>query len=283
MAKLSFRKLLIILFILLCLSIIVFALVVAYHTKKDINETKNTWDKIHACYDKWKGSARVPIVGGGFLDGTRIRWNPTFSYVEYNECGAKSYTTGFYWTGESIITEEAWLESVKGKGFGHMEPPKEWIFMNAVYMLGYPKEINKDGTYPSWENLPTNRKPTGKVAKLPKAGLEVWMGGGDIYHVMKDKSRGIHDLAFHFSEWPEDEGPPRFIFCDMNRNVANMHVEEIERLDDVDEKLTCRMERWEFRFRGGSAEVSATVTSLSQLYPALYALYEYFSASVMED
>ena len=59
MAKLSFRKLLIILFILLCLSIIVFALVVAYHTKKDINETKNTWDKIHACYDKWKGSARV--------------------------------------------------------------------------------------------------------------------------------------------------------------------------------------------------------------------------------
>jgi hypothetical protein len=249
---------------------------------KRLAEVKAYQEFVEKCNAKWQGQPRVPIIGGGYLDATRLRWNARRNVFNKTECGAETFTEGFYWTGSEIIPEFVWSKRYRESNMT-LQTPKDWIYMSAQYVLGYPKEVNEDGTYPGWENLPGRHEPSGDVVKLKKSKLEVWMSGDGTYMKRKRPNSGVREMSFRFSDWPKDEGPPRFIGCDLNQDIMDMTRNEIEQLDDLEQRIYCQMDFPSFRFRGGRARVNITVDSLAQIYPAVRALHEYFSESVSEE
>ncbi len=275
------------LFYFSCFVFFVWALVKCDAYNKEL-ERKAAYSKMAGefrieCNNKLRGLEWVPIIGGGYLNATRLKAHAR-NYPDYTgECGVKINSVSFYWTGTEIISVHAWRASVPK----FTQRPEEWAVIGAKYSVRFQKK-NEDGTIPGWiaakarieaRKLEPNRSPLEMIVKLERSRLEL-----KVYKPKRKRLIGQNHLRFFkFTDWPEDEGPDRYVSCELPKNILTETREEIEALDDLKERIHCRMSKMSFRFEGGSARIRLTVESLDQLYPRLRALNQYFEASLREE
>lgn len=241
--------------------------------------------RLQACVDSMENKTRIPIMGGGEIDTSRFAFNvPHMNVTDEGECGAVGFEAEFYWTGEKIVPN-----APKFTGLHPTQLPPEWQMLRVGAKLGNrrlgqqckahfdPKKC-PDPNYkapappPTWpENLTVR----------PKAypGLEI-----RLQPVRDPRPTGV---TFYMTDWPRRDGiTPRDIHCfglSGKVPVEAMTPAELEQLDFGRRTFPCDVEYGSFDFKGGAARISTGTEALRDIVPALKALQQYLSDSIIKE
>lgn len=83
--------------------------------------------RLQACVDSMAGKSRIPIIGGGEIDTSRLAFNvPNMTVTDEGECGAVGFESEFYWTGEKILPNAS-----KFTGLHPTKIPPEWRLLRV--------------------------------------------------------------------------------------------------------------------------------------------------------
>lgn len=227
--------------------------------------------RLSACRTQLGQDPLVPIIGGGHLDTRRFDFNVPDVRVDDGQCGTDGFETSFYWTGEKILPA--------GSRFTGMELPdipKHWRLMHVGARLGNRKFCKENpekckSTVPS----PPVEWPEDATVHLKNYQLDVRMPAALVDHV--------RHLAFVLRDWPNREGGPRFLVCDIAQDVIKLSRQEIEDLDFGERTLPCQADFRHFDFKGGAARIRTGTEALREMPMALQALQTYLSNSVIRE
>ena len=256
-----------------------FWLVSCYIESERMAEDRNrSRDISKKCYQKLAGMKHVPILGGAFLDVTKI---PGFHYgssSEDGQCIAELLEGSFWWTDNGLRPAYAEL----GK-----EPLATWGRFNVTARL----YTRKASTAPIPMGHQTVDWPEELVVKLKNyPGLELWL---DAPPPSKKNEYSIR--SFIISEWRRRDGTPRTIACDGLASFSDHILEsglskdvlltynkpQLENLELGDLNAYCSVGLHDFDFVGGDARVYLGTGSLRVAPEALKFISEYLSKSII--
>ncbi len=247
-----------------------------------------------ACSDSMVGKRRVPIIGGGEIDATRFSFFvPQTSIKDDGECGAIGFSAEFYWTGKKIVTA-AEVPLVDMPGYSYMnlkmqELPAHWRLLSVAAKLGN-RRLGKackahfdptkcpDPNYRS-PSLPSTW-PAHQIVRLKAyPGLEMWLE--------PVRNPKINDSRMIFVDWPRRDGlTPRNVNCwshEVEFPISAMTIAELEQLDFGTRTFPCDVEADSFDFKGGAARIHHSTALLPSVVPALRALQQYLSDSILRE
>lgn len=235
-------------------------------------ELKAYRQQLEACSEQLQKDPLVPIVGGGYLDTRRLDFNATTVRFEDGQCGTDGFEASFYWTGEKIVPA--------GQRFTGLHPtqiPKSWQRLNVAARLAN-RKFCKENLGKCNAVLPTPPKgwPPELVLKLKHYDLEVRLP-------KKPETVPNHSLGLVLRGWTREDGAPRFVNCDIKRDVNKMTRNEIADIEFGQQTFACQADFFDFNFKGGVARVSMSTAILPAVTPALRALQEYISNSVQRE
>jgi hypothetical protein len=231
------------------------------------------------CSKKLAGMEQVPILGGSYLDRTRI---PGFHFGSRlkgdGSCIADLLEGAFWWTGTELITA---YDQV-GK-----EPSPDWGFYKVAARLYTRTEHNEPHTmgyrHKDW--------PDDLIVKLKNyPGLELWLDAPPP-HFKNEYAL----ITFVMSDWRRRDGTPRLISC-AGLNSASDEVAasglsqselltfsraELENVDFGRLNTRCSVQLHSFDFAGGDGRVSLGTSSLRGAPEALRFVSEYLSSSII--
>ena len=235
-------------------------------------ELKAYRQQLDACSEQLQKDPLVPIIGGGHLDTRRLDFNATTVRFEDGECGTDGFETSFYWTGEKIVPA--------GQKFTGLHPtqiPKSWQQLNVAARLAN-RKFCRENPDKCKAALPAPPKewPEEFTAHLRHYELDVRLPKEPVNYV-------THEIGFLLREWPQEDGTPRFVMCDIKRDVKRMARGEIESLDFGQESFPCQADFFDFNFKGGAARVSMSTATLPAVTPALRALQAHISDSIHRE
>lgn len=231
------------------------------------------------CSKKLAGMEQVPILGGSYLDRTRI---PGFHFGSRlkgdGSCIADILEGAFWWTGTKLITAH---EQV-GK-----EPSPEWGFFKVAARLYTRTEHNEPHTmghrHTDW--------PDDLIIKLKNyPGLELWLNAPPPHFKNKNSIE-----MFVMPDWRRRDGTPRLISCDglhlpesefaegeLSRGkLLKFDRAQLKSLDFEGLNVFCTVELDSFDFSGGDGRVSLGTGSLRGAPEALRFVSEYLSHSII--
>lgn len=240
--------------------------------------------RLQACVDSMENKTRIPIMGGGEIDTSRFAFNvPHMNATDEGECGAVGFEAEFYWTGEKIVPN-----SPKFTGLHPTQIPPEWRRLGVGASLGN-RRLGKQckANFDPQKCPGPNLKPPGMPPTWPEhlivrptayPGLEIRLEA-----VRDPRSIGV---TFFMTDWPRrDEVTPRSVHCyshTVDFPVHKMTIAELEQLDFGKRTFPCSVEFHSFEFKGGAARISTGTEALRDIVPALKALQQYLSDSIIK-
>lgn len=233
-------------------------------------ETTGFQEQLNACSEHLRQNPLVPIVGGGHLDTRRFDFNVPTVRLADGQCGTDGFETSFYWTGEKIVPA-----GQRFTGIELVQIPKHWRLLHAGAKLGN-RTFCKANPEKCKEVVPSVPKdwPEEFTAHLTHYELDARLPKMPVDHV-------THEIAFILRDWPRKDGTPRFITCDIRRDVKTMTRKEIEELEFGTQTLPCQVDFRDFDFKGGAARIRTGTEALREIPVALKALQQYLSASIV--
>ena len=241
--------------------------------------------QLNQCRQDLAKDPLVPIVGGGFLDTRRFAFNvPTVRY-EDGKCGTDGFQAEFWWTGEKVVPDHP-----KFTGLSPMHIPKHWTHFNVGALLGNQRKAREckadqnpqkcpelghknPGVAPDW--------PEDLVIKLKKyPGLEIRLNRN-----APPEGRWVGLRSFVMSEWPRADGALRVVDCfGLNAHeLAKKTNEELSEIDFGNRTAACQVDFWDFQYKGGVARIGTGTEALADIGPALKALQQYLSDSIIRE
>lgn len=230
------------------------------------------------CSQKLAGMERVPILGGGLLDRTKIPGFHFGSSTRDGLCIADVLEGSFWWTGTELRTE--YQESGK-------EPPSSWGHFNVAARL----YISKLSTEPYNMGFKVVEWPEELIVKLKNyPGLELWLN-----EQPPSIKNEFSVTDFVIRDWRRRDGTPRTISCDglgsprkrilesgvSKADLLRFDRAQLENLDLGDLNAYCTIGLHDFDFAGGDARIGTGTGSLRGAPMALQLLSEYLSRSII--
>lgn len=240
--------------------------------------------RLQACVDSMANKTRIPIMGGGEIDTSRFAFNvPHMNVTDEGECGAVGFEAEFYWTGEKIVPN-----APKFTGLHPTQIPPEWRRLGVGASLGNRRLGNECKAHFDPQKCPgPNLKPPGMPPTWPEhltvrptayPGLEI-----RLEPVRDPRPIGV---TFFMTDWPRRDGvTPRSVHCyshEVDFPVHKMTIAELEQLDFGKRTFPCDVEYGSFDFKGGAARVHHSTALLPSAVPALKALQQYLSDSIIK-
>lgn len=238
--------------------------------------------RLQACVDSMENKTRIPIMGGGEIDASRFAFNvPHMNITDEGECGAVGFEAEFYWTGEKIVPNEP-----KFTGLHPTQIPPEWRRLGVGASLGNRRLGNECKAHFDPQKCPDpNRKPSGPPPTWPES-LTVRPKAYPGLEMRLSEKRSTH-AGFFIVGWPRRDGvTPRVISCwshEVDFPVHKMSIAELEQLDFGNRTFPCDVEYGSFDFKGGVARVHHSTALLPSVVPALKALQQYLSDSIIKE
>ncbi len=238
--------------------------------------------RLQACVDSMENKTRIPIMGGGEIDTSRFAFNvPHMNITDEGECGAVGFEAEFYWTGEKIVPN-----APKFTGLHLMNIPPEWRVLRVGASLGNRRLGNQCKAHFDPQKCPDpNRKPSGPPPTWPE-NLTVRPKAYPGLEMRLSEKRSTH-AGFFIVGWPRRDGvTPRVVSCwshEVDFPVHKMTIAELEQLDFGKRTFPCDVEYGSFDFKGGAARISTGTEALRDIVPALKALQQYLSDSIIKE
>ncbi len=249
-------------------------------------------ERLKACVDSVAGNRRVHIIGGGEIDISRFDFYvPHMSVKDDGECGAVGFEAEFYWTGKKIVTQAA-VPRVDLPGYSNLkvrEVPPEWRLLRVAARLGNRKlgqqckahfDPNKCPDPNEKPLLPSPTWPEHLTVR-PKAypGLEMRLPRSPS-EVSRSSSAG-----FFTTDFPRRDGiTPHVISCWSHEELYEVNLmtpTQLEQIDFGNRTFPCDINH--FSFKGGAARISTGTEALRDIVPALRALQQYLSDSIIKE
>lgn len=241
--------------------------------------------RLQACVDSMETKTRIPIMGGGEIDTSRFAFNvPHMNITDEGECGAVGFEAEFYWTGEKIVPN-----APKFTGLHPTQIPPEWRRLGVGASLGNRRLGNQCKAHFDPQKCPDpNRKPPG----MPPTWPENLTVRPKAYPGLAMRLQPVRDprptgVTFFMTDWPRREGgTPRSVHCyshEVDFPVHKMSIAELEQLDFGKRTFPCDVGYGSFDFKGGGARVHHSTALLPSVVPALKALQQYLSDSIIKE
>lgn len=238
--------------------------------------------RLQACVDSMANKTRIPIMGGGEIDTSRFAFNvPHMNVTDEGECGAVGFEAEFYWTGEKIVPNVP-----KFTGLSSTQIPPEWRRLGVGAKLGNRRLDNQCKAHFDPQKCPDpNRKPTVPPPTWPE-NLTVRPKAYPGLEMRLSEKRSTH-ASYFIVGWPRRDGvTPRVVSCwglpTSFPPVETMTIAELEQLDFGKRTFPCDVEYGSFDFKGGGARVHHSTALLPSVVPALKALQQYLSDSIIK-
>ena len=240
--------------------------------------------QLAACRQLFLQNPRVPIVGGGYLDARRFAFIVPTVRFEDERCGTDGFETSFYWTGKNIVPA-----SERFTGLPPTQIPPDWKQLNVTARFGNQRKARECRQEPNPQKCVDARHqnpglpPTWPEERIvgPKAypSLEIWLPPTGY-------SKKVAGISFVIKDWPKANGRPREIDCWYlpGYDLSSMTKAEFEILDFGEKTFACRIQFWDFQFKGGAARISTGTDALPNIAASLKQLQQYIDDSIdLED
>lgn len=241
--------------------------------------------RLQTCVDSMRGKSQIPIMGGGYMDTSRFAFNvPSMIVTDDGECGAVGFQTEFYWTGEKIVPNHP-----KFTGLHPTKIPPEWRLLQVGAKLGNRKLGQQCREHFDPQKCPD---PNYKAPAPPPNWPEHLIVRPKAYPGLELRLQPVRDtrptgITFFMVDWPRKDGvAPRDLHCFAMSGkvpVETMTPAELERLDFGKRTFPCSVEFSSFDFKGGAARISTGTEALRDIVPALKALQQYLSDSIIKE
>lgn len=230
------------------------------------------------CSQKLAGMEQVPILGGSFLDRTRIPGFHFGSSTRDGLCIADVLEGSFWWMGTELRTE--YQESGK-------EKPPSWGHFNVAARL-YTRRASTEPYTMGYRVVDWPEKLTVRLKNYP--GLELWL---DAFPPSIKNEFSIKNFVMR--DWRRRDGTPRVIVCNglgspakevlesgmSRKDLLRFNQSQLENLDFGDLDAYCTVGLHDFDFAGGDARVGTGTGSLLGAPIALQLISEYLSRSII--
>ncbi|MGS5086452.1 hypothetical protein ACVC7V_08060 [Hydrogenophaga sp. A37] len=241
--------------------------------------------RLQACVDSMENKTRIPIMGGGEIDTSRFAFNvPHMNITDEGECGAVGFEAEFYWTGEKIVPN-----APKFTGLHPTQIPPEWRVLRVGAKLGNRRLGQQCREHFDPQKCPN---PNYKAPAPPLNWPEHLIVRPKAYPGLELRLQPVRDtrptgITFFMVDWPRKDGvTPRDLHCFAMSGkvpVETMTVAELEQLDFGKRTFPCDVEYGSFDFKGGAARIKTGTEALRDIVPALKALQQYLSDSIIKE
>lgn len=236
------------------------------------------------CRSQLRKDPRVPIIGGGYLDTSRFAFTMPTVRFEDGQCGTDGFESIFLWTGDRIYPQ-----SQRFTGLHPTQVPKHWRLFVVRASLGNQRKLRQCRAAPHLKQCAfLHQKIPGlppawpeELTVRPKAypGLEIWTR-------LEGFPKNAQSLSFVIKGLTRRDGvTPRTVNCDalVDHKPWLMSRADLENIDFGNRTFPCQFEFPDFAFTGGTARVRTDTSALPDIKPAIQALQQYISDSIIQE